>query len=194
MKVEAFPRVTFASAGTWPERLSSVLWSALKRCSSFWNIRDKNRLKLQLWSFQTRVRFAQQPTALMLLCTRILNAISPQWPWIFNTMVLPLSSREVEYSAVWNVIWHSWHFLYLISKDRLFQHSGWVFHCKMGHHQIMVILNTFVYSLLYYSYDIELFQSPQLVFVHPSICFLLSTLYISDGWSLSKERFLNNPG
>lgn len=58
---------------------------------------------------------------------------------------------------------------------------------------IMVILNTFVNSLLYYSYNIESLQSLELVFVHPSIYFLLSILYFSVGRSLNKERFLNKP-
>lgn len=58
---------------------------------------------------------------------------------------------------------------------------------------IMVILNTFVNSLLYYSYNIESLQSLELVFVHPSIHFLLSILNFSVGRSLNKERFLNKP-
>lgn len=46
--------------------------------------------------FPTWIQFTQQPTVLMPQRTLTLNAISPHRPWIFNTMGLPLSSREAE--------------------------------------------------------------------------------------------------
>lgn len=62
----------------------------------------------------------------------------------------------------------------------------------------MVILNTFVNSLLHYSYDIESLQSPELVFVHPSTHFfvkhsLLFCVTVTEQGAFSEQTRENSP-